>query len=426
MRPAEFKWGPLSRRQKKVLTWWTDSSKYKDHNGIIADGAIRSGKTVSMGFSFCLWAMQRFDRQNFALCGKTIGSLRRNVIVTLKRQLRAERYAVQDRRNPDRLVISNGSKANTFYLFGGKDESSQDLIQGVTLAGAFFDEVALMPESFVNQATARCSVTGSKFWFNCNPAGPQHWFYRNWILKCRKRKLVYLHFTMKDNLTLSREIVKRYLSQYVGVFFDRYIRGLWVAAEGLVYDMFDRNRHVTDDPPETEGDWFVSSDFGIQNATTFLLWRRIKGTNRWLCAKSYFYSGRDRKKQKTVAQLADDLDCMLDGIKPKTVILDPSAAPLKVELRLRGYRTKNADNDVLTGIVNVSTLLQQDRLLFDSRCKELLDEFGIYCWDVKAAQHGEDRPLKENDHAMDAVRYFVQTMHLAQKNTAPQTDLLFL
>lgn len=165
----EFKFAPFSRKQKQVLTWWCDTSPVKDADGIIADGAIRSGKTISMSLSFAIWAMSSFKGQNFAMCGKTIGSFRRNVLFWLKIMPRARGYSITDHRADNLLVIRKNGVENFFYIFGGKDERSQDLIQGITLAGVFFDEVALMPESFVNQATGRCSVAGSKFWFNCNP-----------------------------------------------------------------------------------------------------------------------------------------------------------------------------------------------------------------------------------------------------------------
>lgn len=204
MKKSYFKWGALSSRQRKVLCWWHKDSSYANYNGIIADGAIRSGKTVSMAFSFVIWAMSNYDRYNFGMCGKTIASLRRNVLGTLKNQLRARGYTATERRADNLLVVAKGDVANSFYIFGGKDESSQDLIQGITLAGVLFDEVALMPESFVNQATARCSVEGSKFWFNCNPGSVTHWFYQGWVLKCKRRKLLYLHFTMEDMLPLTK------------------------------------------------------------------------------------------------------------------------------------------------------------------------------------------------------------------------------
>lgn len=419
MKKAEFKWGALSKKQKKVLTWWQEGSPYQDYDGIIADGAIRSGKTISMGFSFAVWGTECFDRQNFALCGKTIQSLQRNVIVTLKRQLRAEGYTVQERKSENMLVISDGKHANMFYLFGGKDESSQDLIQGITLAGALFDEVALMPESFVNQATARCSVDGSKWWFNCNPASPQHWFYLNWIKKCRSKRLVYLHFTMIDNLTLTKRIRERYEAQYVGVFYDRYIRGLWVLAEGIIYRCFDKKKHVFTDNPATEGDYYISADYGIQNANVFLLWRKGKGTNKWYCLDEDRWSGREEQTEKSVKELVDGVEDMLkrnNVDRPKAFIIDPSAAALKVELRKRGYIVKPANNDVLDGIQDVITMILGDNLYFSNKCTETIKEFGLYMWDSKAAERGEDKPVKTNDHGMDAVRYFVKTMGLVRKN----------
>ena len=147
-----FHFQPFSRKQRQVLNWWTEESPVKDCDGIIADGAIRSGKTVSMSLSFVLWAMSSFQGQNFAMCGKTIGSFRRNVLFWLKLMLKSRGYRVSDHRSDNLVVISKGDVENYFYIFGGKDERSQDLIQGITLAGVFFDEVALMPESFVNQA----------------------------------------------------------------------------------------------------------------------------------------------------------------------------------------------------------------------------------------------------------------------------------
>ena len=160
MKQAQFRWQRLSRRQQMIMTWWTPGSPYAENDGIVADGAIRSGKTISMGFSFVMWAMECFDGQNFAMCGKTIQSLRRNVIITLKVQLINRGYAVVEKKAESLMYVTKGTVTNTFYLFGGNDERSQDLIQGFTAAGAFFDEVALMPESFVNQATGRCSVEG--------------------------------------------------------------------------------------------------------------------------------------------------------------------------------------------------------------------------------------------------------------------------
>lgn len=408
-----FKFKPFSKKQRKVLNWWTDESPVKARDGIIADGAIRSGKTVSMSLSYVLWAMTRFNGQNFGMCGKTIGSFRRNVLNVLKPMLKSRGYIVQDHRADNLVVVKRKSVENYFYIFGGKDERSQDLIQGITLAGCFFDEVALMPESFVNQATARCSVDGSKFWFNCNPDGPFHWFKVNWIDKTREKNLIYLHFTMEDNLSLSEEIKQRYMKQWSGVFYDRYILGMWKVAEGIIYDMFDYSKHVIKKALNNFVDdsryRYVSCDYGTQNAMVFLLWE--KGINgRWYCTKEYYYSGRDNHRQKTDSEYADDLISFLDGLKINKIVVDPSAASFIAELKKRGFRVKKAKNDVEDGIRVVGNYLNIGVIYFYESCEMTIKEFNTYAWDSKSASSGNDKPIKENDHCMDAVRYFIYTI----------------
>lgn len=405
-----FHFQPFSRKQRMVLNWWCDTSPVKDMDGIIADGAIRSGKTVSMSLSFVFWAMTSYNGQNFAMCGKTIGSFRRNVLFWLKLMLKSRGYTVVDHRADNLVIISKGDITNNFYIFGGKDESSQDLIQGITLAGVFFDEVALMPESFVNQATGRCSVEGSKYWFNCNPDGPYHWFKVNWIDKASEKKLLYLHFTMDDNLSLSEKIKERYRSMYSGVFFKRYILGLWCMAEGMIYDMFDAARHVVKNPENlVKANYYVSCDYGTQNATVFLLW--CKDTEgKWICIREYYYSGREEASQKTDTEYADDLKEWLGGIKPVKIIVDPAAASFIAELKKRGYSVKKAKNDVLDGIRYVASLLNQDQIAVEEGCINTRKEFASYVWDEKASERGEDKPVKQFDHCMDALRYFCYTI----------------
>ena len=406
---AFFKFRPFSRKQKKILTWWLPDSPVHDQDGIIADGAIRSGKTISMCLSFVIWAMETFSGQNFAMCGKTIGSFRRNVLFWLKLMLRGRGYKVSDHRADNLVIISKNGKENFFYIFGGKDERSQDLIQGITLAGVFFDEVALMPESFVNQATGRCSVDGSKYWFNCNPDGPYHWFKVNWIDKAGEKRLVYLHFTMDDNLSLSERVKERYKSLYSGVFYKRYILGLWAVAEGIIYDMFSEEEHVIHTLTDVKKKSYVSIDYGTQNATVFLLWKKdIRG--RWICVDEYYYSGRDEEMQKTDAEYADDLEKFMRNESIEAVIVDPSAASFIAELRKRHIRVKKASNSVLDGIRFTSMLLNTKKILFFDSCKETRKEFASYIWDEKALDRGQDAPVKQHDHCMDAVRYFCYTI----------------
>ncbi len=410
IKKAIFKFKPFSKKQKKVLTWWMPESPTREKDGIIADGAIRSGKTLSMSLSFVIWAMQTFSDQSFGMCGKTIGSFRRNVLFWLKLMLKSRGYKAQDHRADNLVTVSRGDVTNYFYIFGGKDERSQDLIQGITLAGVFFDEVALMPESFVNQATGRCSVDGSKYWFNCNPDGPFHWFKVNWIDQLEQKNILYLHFTMDDNLSLSEKIKARYRAMYTGVFYQRYILGFWTVAQGIIYDMFDPEKHVIRAiPEELTGNKYVSCDYGTQNATVFLLWcQGISG--KWYCSKEYYYSGRDKLKQKTDQEYADDLIKFLDGISVKYIIIDPSAASFIAELKKRGVRIKKAKNNVLNGIRETGTAIQIGKVFFLTCCKETIKEFSNYIWDSKAADRGEDKPVKEHDHGMDAVRYFINTI----------------
>ena len=403
----------FSKKQLKVLSWWMPSSPVRHYEGIICDGSIRSGKTVSEGISFFIWAFNNFEEQNFGLCGKTINSFRRNVWTWSKSILKTRGYQISESRDENKITIIYKGKANYFYVFGGRDERSQDLIQGITLAGVLFDEVALMPESFVNQATGRCSVTGSKYWFNCNPDNPSHWFKKNWIDKAKDKKLLYLHFTMDDNLSLSEDIKERYKNLYVGVFFKRFILGLWVVAEGAIYDMFDEQENVythLDKPISKYPDPVVAIDYGTTNPLAALLC--IEDEDRFLIHDEYYFNSREEGYQKTDEQYLNDINDWLIknlGTNPyPQLIVDPSAASFIVAARMRGYRVKEADNTVLDGIRQVSSMLSRRLLKINKRCKNLIREILGYVWDDNT-KTDKEKPLKMNDHAVDAMRYWVKT-----------------
>lgn len=256
---------PFSAKQLAALTWWCPDSPYNGYDAIICDGAVRSGKTVCMSLSFIAWAFAAFEDTSFALCGKTIASLRRNVILPLLPTLRELGFECREKISRNEIEISFDGRKNSFWLFGGKDESSAALIQGMTLGGVLFDEVALMPRSFVEQALARCSLDGSKFWFNCNPDNPLHWFHEEWIKKKDEKNCLYLHFLMSDNPSLTPKIIERYRSLYSGAFYQRFIEGKWVAAQGLVYPFFNADRHIGT-PPGGEFDRLcISCDYGTVN-----------------------------------------------------------------------------------------------------------------------------------------------------------------
>lgn len=407
-RPALFKFKPFSEKQLKVLKWWQKNSPHKDKDGIICDGSVRAGKTVVMSLSYVIWGMETFEDENLGMSGKTIGSFRRNVFKPLKRMLQSRGYNVKEYRSENMFTVTFRGKVNYFYIFGGKDEASQDLIQGITLAGMFFDEVALMPQSFVNQATARCSVDGAKFWFNCNPAGPYHWFKLEYLDQLDAKNMLHLHFTMDDNLSLSERVKERYKRMYHGVFYKRFILGLWVLAEGIIYDMFDIDKHVVKTVERDYTKYYVAIDYGTQNPTTFGLWGFFDGV--WYKVKEYHYDGRKESKQKTDQEYYEDLMNFIGDIRVLAVIVDPSAASFIAVLKKHGITVKKAKNDVLEGIRNVGNALIKELIKYNNCCKETFREFSSYVWDEKAADRGEDKPVKQNDHQMDSDRYFVNTI----------------
>lgn len=403
---------PFSRKQKQVLTWWRDGSSVREKDGIIADGAIRSGKTASMSLSFVQWAMNRFDEKFFIFAGKTIFSFRKNVMFTLSDILNSLGYTVEDRRSENRITISRNGRTNHFFIFGGTDERSQDLVQGLTAAGAFFDEVALMPESFVNQAVGRCSVEGSKFWFNCNPDSPMHFFYKDWIQKHKEKNLLYLHFTMNDNLSLSEKIKERYRNSFSGIFYKRFIEGLWVIADGVIYDMFDESLMTYEQPllehKKERCRRFVSVDYGTINPTVFL---DIYDDGETLFVeREYYYDSRETKRQKTDEEYVTDMLDFIGNDYADKIIIDPSAASFKASLRNAGLTTKDAVNDVNNGIRVASGLFTAGNLKINKSCVNLIKELKSYVWDEKAAMRGDERPVKLFDHACDALRYCVLTM----------------
>lgn len=389
----------LSEKQFQILTF--PKTRYE---ALICDGAVRSGKTSIMALSFVRWAMDEFNGRTFGICGKTVQSAQRNIIMPLfgVRYLPKNGYRIKWRQNDHLLTVARGKKQNNFYVFGGKDESSYTLIQGITLAGVLMDEAALMPRSFVEQALARCSVEGSRFWFNCNPESPQHWFYKEWIEKAEEKNALHLHFVLEDNPSLSSAIVARYKSLYSGVFYQRYILGEWVMAEGLVYDFGEKN--ITDDVPEN-GLYYVSVDYGTYNAFSAGLWCVLG--EKAVRIKEYYYDGRARGVQKTDAEYCDCVDELCGDREIMAVVVDPSAASFIAALKRRGYRVRKARNDVLDGIRLTSRLLHNGNIKIHRSCADAIREFGLYRWDEKSTV---DKVIKENDHAMDDIRYFCATI----------------
>lgn len=421
------KYAPFSSKQKAVLTWWMDGSPYRTKDGIICDGSIRSGKTKSMALSFVIWAMYSFDGETFALCGKTIQSLRRNVIKGMKKDATLRGYTIEEHRTENLIVIKDGDRENEFYLFGGKDEGSQDLIQGITLAGVFFDEVALMPESFVNQATGRCSVTGSKMWFNCNPEGPEHFFKKEWVDKITEKNLIRIHFEMADNLSLAPDILERYKRMYKGVFYERFILGLWVLASGIIFRYFaeDPEPYLIDDseifdehgrPKLPFSKIVMGIDFGGNGSkTTFVLNGYLDGYKNFIileedglpitedidaaaiCTKFIeFY--------KRCLQTYGRVDWIFPDSASTTLINSIISAAREAGLDSRhiiGCRK----NEVKDRPRTFDLLLNTGRLKIRRCCREVIKAIGSLRWDEKKPDIPEDKNIGNCNDWWDATNY---------------------
>ncbi|MDY0341102.1 MAG: PBSX family phage terminase large subunit [Coriobacteriia bacterium] len=406
-----FSFKRFSRKQRQLLHWWRPGSPHIDKDVVIADGAIRSGKTIAMLCGFLTWSLSEFHDQDFILAGKTVGALKRNLISPMISIL--ETWGLPYRYNRSEHVITIGT--NRYHMFGASSEAAQDVLQGMTAAGALGDDCALFPRSFLDQMIGRCSVDGARIWLNCNPRGPLHFFKVEFIDKAVQKRIFYLKFTMADNLTLSPQIRTRYERMFTGVFFQRYVLGRWVRAEGVIYDMFDEEVHVASVGRDVAcSAYYVACDYGTQNPFVALLFGLAangahKGT--WVCLGELYYDGRASGAQKTDEEYYVDLVEFIGDLPVQTIIVDPSAASFITTIRSKGrFHVRKGKNSVLSGIRNVATVLNSGKLVFSDSCVETVKEFHSYVWDERAVERGEDVPLKQNDHAMDATRYFVNTV----------------
>lgn len=403
-----MQYAPLSPKQAAAMLWWgmPDFAKYE---GIIADGSIRSGKTVSMVTGFIIWSMSTFKHQALIIAGKTVESLRRNVVTNLRDWL-PDNFNITENRSENKVVITdNYGHKNTYYVFGGRDESSYQTVQGLTAAGALLDEVALMPRSFVDQCIARCSVPGSKIWMNCNPASPESYIYKEFVCKAEERKFLHIHFTLSDNKALSPEIIDRYNRMYTGVFYRRYILGEWCVADGLVYAGWSRemalSADITDNLPPG-GEYWIAVDYGTHNPFAALLFY-VYDTRAWIVGE-YYHSGRDTGQEQTPEEYYTHLVTLAGKREIEGIICDPAASEFIVTVqRHNHFSIIKANNSVVEGIRFVQQLFKNNCLLISEKCENLIRELGIYSWNEKATK---DEVIKESDHACDAMRYFAYTI----------------
>lgn len=391
----------LTDKQKQLISI-QKHGKLKRIN--LLEGSVRSGKTW---ISLLLWATWIADMPasgEYLMVAKTLTSLSRNCLNLLQNMIGSNNFTYSLSKKEARLF------GRLVYLEGVNDSRAESKIRGMTLTGAYCDEVTLFTEDFFTMLLSRLSVKNAKLIATTNPDSPYHWLMGKYINRQDELNMMVMKFLIDDNTFLDPEYVKQLKIEYTGVFYDRFILGLWRIAEGIIFDMFDPEKHVISAiPEELTGNKYVSCDYGTQNATVFLLWcQGISG--KWYCSKEYYYSGRDKLKQKTDQEYADDLIKFLEGITVKCIIIDPSAASFIAELKKRGLSIKKAKNDVLNGIRVTGAAIQTGKVLFLAECKETIKEFSNYIWDVKAADRGEDKPVKDHDHGMDATRYFCFTI----------------
>lgn len=415
---------------KRLHPKWTAKHKEYMHKGIqatisVAEGAVRAGKTVDNVAMFAkMLELGVQDRIHLA-SGSTSANAKLNIGDCNGFGLE---YIFRGRckwskfKGNECLRIKTANREYIVIFVGGSKADSFKKIRGNSYGMWIATEINLHHDSFIKDAFNRqlASKTRRVFW-DLNPSSPANFIYKDYIDKFEEtygERYNYEHFTIRDNASITEDRIRDIESQYDknSVWYRRDILGERCNAEGLVYPMFNKDIHVVrKDAVQTEGDYYVSSDYGIQNATVFLLWQKEVGSKRWICLNEYYYSGRDNHYQKTVSEHVKGLIQMLNGIEPRAIIVDPSASALITEIRRKGYHVRRADNDVKEGIDDVSTMLANQLLAFCDCCVNTIGEFGIYSWDEKASERGEDAPLKENDHAMDATRYFVRTKYLVRR-----------
>ena len=385
-----FEWGEFS--EKGLHSIANSNARIN-----IWEGSVRSSKTTCSLVRWITFVSQA-PQGDLLMAGKTERTLKRNILNPLKDMLGKQ----------FRFVEGKGEASmfgRRIMVVGASDERAESKIRGGTFAGTYLDEWTLFPESFTVMLLSRMSVPGAKLFATTNPDNPYHYIKKNYIDNPEIDKAVF-HFELDDNPNLGEEFKDAIKKEYSGLWYKRFIQGLWVMAEGAIYDMFREDVHmveVSKDYDDYIKIW-AAVDYGTSNPCTFGIYGKHKDGKRYKLAEWYFDSS-EAGYQKTDAQYADDFSEFVEGVPIKDVYVDPSAASFKTELERRGFPVVDANNDVLDGIRIVSTELEQGRYFIDKSCKHTAKEFVSYAWDPKAQKRGEDKPIKQNDHAMDCDRY---------------------
>lgn len=368
----------------------------------IWEGSVRSGKTVASILAW-LYYIVMGPPGELMMVGRTERTLKRNVLDPIMDYVGESECRVTQGTGEARIF------GRRVYLAGGNDARSELKIRGVTLAGAYADEITTLPESFWTMLLSRLSIPGARLYGTTNPDSPYHWLKLDYLDRRDELDLGVWHFTLDDNPHLDPKYVESLKAEYTGLWYQRYVQGLWVLAEGTVYDMFREDMHVVAEPPELAKDYYVAVDYGTGNPTVFGLFG-VRGERAWM-EREYFYDPNRSGRQKTDEDYGRDLVAFLGGVRPREIIIDPSAASFRAQLRKMGFpQVRDADNAVLDGIRTQATMLSAGRYQVCVGCKETIREYGGYVWDAKAQARGEDKPMKQSDHTKDAERYFLHTV----------------
>lgn len=390
-----------SDKQLQILRDW-QTGNLKRLN--LLEGSVRSGKTWISLVLWAFWVASMPDSGAYLMVAKTLTSLRRNVLDLLQELVGTRHFTYSLTKKEGRLF------GRLVYLEGVNDARAESKIRGMTLQGAYCDELTLFAEDFFTMLLSRLSEPGSKLIATTNPDSPNHWLKRKYLDKNDELDLYTTQFLIDDNPYLPSDFVANLKKEYVGVFYDRLILGLWVVAEGLVYPNFDPSKHVIDAIKDYDESYlyYISIDYGTSNPFSMGLWCVDPYSGESVRIKEYYYESRRTSVQKTDDQYYRDIVKFASGYVIQSIVIDPSAASMITTIRDNGeFVTRKANNDVLTGIRYTASALNKDMIKIDRSCEASIREYRTYAWDENAH---EDKVIKENDHAMDDTRYFVNTV----------------
>ena len=382
-----------SKLSDKQLISYNESNKRLN----IWEGSVRSGKSFISILRF-IKELRFGVPGNAMIVAPTRDSIQRNVLVEMSNLLG---FPCPTPKTSQMFLFGR-----IIYFVGASDERAQRRIQGSTLAIAYVDEMATLPYGFIKMLQSRLSITGARLFGTTNPDSPFHWL-KTEILDNTSLDLTRWQFRIEDNPSLHKSYIDAIKAEYSGLWYKRFIEGLWVLAEGTVYDFFDEDIHVIEQISKRAEYYIVGIDYGTTNPCVFTLigYNPNSYPNIWL-EREYYYSSKDHNRQKTDTEYAEDLIQFIKGYNVQSIYLDPSAASFRAELRRQGVDdVSDANNDVLNGIRFVSQLLSNGTFKIARACTNSIREFGTYVWDTKASEKGIDKPLKQNDHALDAIRY---------------------